>query len=68
MGKFSDTRGNVLPDVHLVRKGTTLKEFASKVHSHMADKFIGGLDVDRKKVGADHELRDGEVIEILFGK
>ncbi len=68
IGKLSDTKGNVLPDVHLVRKGTTLKEFAGKVHSAMADKFIGGLDLDRKKVGADHELKNGDVIEILFGK
>ena len=68
MGKFSDTKGNVLPDVHLVKKGTTVKELAAKVHSAMADKFIGGLDTERKKVGADHELKDGDVIEILFGK
>ena len=68
MGKFSDTKGNVLPDVHLVKKGTTVKELAAKVHSAMADKFIGGLDTERKKVGADHEIKDGDVIEILFGK
>jgi ribosome-binding ATPase YchF (GTP1/OBG family) len=68
MGKFADTKGNVLPDAHLVKKGTTLREFAGKVHSDMADKFIGGLDQERKKVGADHELRDGDVIEILFSR
>ncbi len=68
IGKFSDTKGNVLPDVHLVKKGTTMKELAAKVHTAMADKFIGGLDTERKKVGADYELKDGDVVEILFGK
>lgn len=68
MGKFSDTKGNVLPDVFLVRKGTTMKELAGKVHTAMADKFIGGIGVDRKKLGADHVLSDGDVVEILFGK
>lgn len=68
MGKYADTKGNVLPDAHLVKLGTTLKDFASKVHSDMADKFIGGLDLDKKKVGAEHELRDGDVIEILFSR
>ena len=68
IGKFADTKGNVLPDAHLVRKGTTLKDMASKVHSDLADKFIGGLDIDKKKVGAEHELRDGDVIEILFSR
>lgn len=66
VSKLSDSKGNVLPDVHLVRKGTTLREFAEKVHSHIADKFIGGLDMDKKKVGADYVLKDGDVIEILF--
>jgi ribosome-binding ATPase YchF (GTP1/OBG family) len=68
IGKLSDSKGNVLPDVYLVRKGTTMKEFAAKVHSTMADKFIGGLDLDKKKVGADHELKDGDVVEIIFSK
>jgi len=68
MGKCCDTRGNVLPDALLVRKGTTLKELAAKVHSDMADKFIGGLNTQKKKVGAEYELRDGDVIEILFGR
>jgi ribosome-binding ATPase len=68
MGKYSDTKGNVLPDVHLVKKGTTMKELAARVHTAMADKFIGGLSTDRKKLGADHVLEDGDVVEILFGK
>jgi hypothetical protein len=61
-----DTKGQILPDAHLVKKGTTLREFAGKVHTDMADKFIGGLDLKKKKVGADYQLQDGDAIEILF--
>ena len=68
IGRYSDKKGNVLPDAHLVKEGTTLRELAGKVHSDMADKFIGGLDLDKKKVGADYVLRDGDVIEILFSR
>lgn len=68
ISKLADTKGNVLPDAYLVKKGTTLRELASKVHSDMADKFIGGLGIDKKKVGADHELKDGDVVEILFSR
>jgi len=68
ISKLSDTKGHILPDAHLVKKGTTLKEFAEKVHSTMAEHFIGGIDVNRRKVGADYELQDGDVIEILFRK
>ncbi len=68
ISKLSDTKGNVLPDVHLVKKGTTMKELAAKVHSTMADKFIGGIDLDKKKVGADYEIKAGDVLEIIFSK
>lgn len=68
MSKFSDTKGNVLPDAHLVEKGTTLKEFAEKVHSTMAEHFVGGLDIQKKKIGSDYVLEDGDVVEILFKK
>ncbi|RLJ07794.1 MAG: redox-regulated ATPase YchF [Candidatus Aenigmatarchaeota archaeon] len=66
--RFSDSRGNVLPDAYLVERGTTLKEFAKKIHSDIADNFMGGLDMERKKIGADYELKDGDVIQILFKK
>jgi hypothetical protein len=69
LNKMSDKKGNILPDALLVPKGTKLKEFAAKVHTEMADKFIGGIDFETKrKLGAEHEVRDGDVIEILFGK
>ncbi len=68
INKLSDTKGNVLPDAGLVRKGTTLREFAETIHTDIADSFIGGLDTDKKKIGADHELENGDVVEILFRK
>jgi ribosome-binding ATPase YchF (GTP1/OBG family) len=66
MSKLSDSQGHVLPDVHLVPRGTTLKELAARVHTTMAEAFIGGLDLEKKKIGADYKLRDGDVVEILF--
>jgi hypothetical protein len=68
INKLSDTRGNVLPDTHLVRNGTTLKELAAQIHTDIADSFIGGLDLDKKKIGADYHLKNGDVVEILFRK
>lgn len=66
INKLSDRKGNVLPDAFLVRKGTRLKEFAERVHTDLARGFAGGLDVERKKLGADYVLKDGDVVEILF--
>ncbi len=66
MNKKSDKNGNVLPDAFLVRKGTNLKEFAGIIHTSIAEGFIGGLDEEGRKIGAEHELKDGEIVEILF--
>lgn len=68
ISKYSDTKGNILPDAHLVKKGTTLKEFAGKVHSEIEEAFVGGLNTDRRKLGADYKLKNGDVVEILFKK
>ena len=65
----SDKKGNVLPDALIIKKGTTLKDFAAKIHSDMADKFIGGIDHEtKKKIGAEHILKDGDIVEVIFSR
>lgn len=66
MSKKTDKKGNILPDAFLVRKGTHLREFAGMIHTSIGEGFIGGLDAEGRKIGADHELGDGEIVEILF--
>jgi ribosome-binding ATPase YchF (GTP1/OBG family) len=67
--KLTDTEGNVLPDAFLVKKGTTLKEFAFKIHSEIGEKFICGIDMrTKKKLGADYELKHNDVVQIMFGR
>ncbi|OGI16014.1 hypothetical protein A3K63_05225 [Candidatus Micrarchaeota archaeon RBG_16_49_10] len=69
INKLADNKGNVLPDVFLMKKGSTLKDLAFEVHSTMAEKFIGGIEVNKKmKLGADYILKDSDVIQILFQK
>jgi hypothetical protein len=66
---LTDKKGNLLPDALLVPDRITLKEFAGRVHSEMANKFIGGVEfATRKKIGADYEVKNGDIIEIIFGK
>jgi len=69
INKLTDKKKNVLPDAHLVKNGTTLKEFAFSIHSDIGEKFIGGLEAKTKrKLGADYVLKHNDVIEILFQK
>ena len=66
---WADSKGNVLPDVYLVPKGTTAREFASIVHTDFGKNFIAAVDAKTKmKVKEDYELRKGDVIKILAGK
>ena len=63
--RCSNHKGEVLPDALLVPRGTTALQLAAKVHTELAQKFVGAFDVRRKiRVGAEHPLEDGDVIKI----
>ncbi len=64
--KLTDKEGRVLPDVHLLPKGSTAKDLAYKVHTNIGDNFIRAIDARSKRVvGADHELHKDDVITIV---
>ena len=63
--KFSDKKGNVLPDVFLMPKGSTALDLAFKVHTDIGEKFIGAIDArTKKRVSANYELKNGDIISI----
>jgi ribosome-binding ATPase YchF (GTP1/OBG family) len=67
--KLVDTDGNVLPDVFLVPRGTTVKELAFRVHTELGEKFICGVDArTKRRLAADYQLKNNDVIEIKFAK
>jgi ribosome-binding ATPase YchF (GTP1/OBG family) len=69
VNKLADKDGNILPDVFLVPNGTTMKEFAFKVHTTMGEKFICGTDAKTKmKLSADHKLKNNDIVSISFSR
>lgn len=63
--KFTDKDGYVLPDCHLVPRGTTAKQLAYRVHTDLGEHFVRGIDCrTHRAIGADHELGAGDVIRI----
>jgi len=63
---LTDKEKRVLPDAFLVPRGSTAKDLAYKVHSDIGDHFIRAIDARTNRVvGADHELKDGDVISIV---
>lgn len=69
-GKLTDKDGRVLPDAYLVRRdGTTAKEVAFMVHTDLGNGFIRAINVrNRRVVGADHIVQDGDIIKIVSSK
>ncbi|WP_423791941.1 redox-regulated ATPase YchF [Methanocaldococcus indicus] len=67
--KFSDKQGNVLPDAYLVKKGTTARELAYKIHTDLGEGFIYAINARNKmRISADYELEDGDIIKIVSAK
>ncbi|HDJ89301.1 MAG TPA: redox-regulated ATPase YchF [Thermoprotei archaeon] len=67
--RLTDHDGNILPDVFLVPKGTTVRELAYKIHTELGEKFIAGIDVRRKRrISADYILTHRAIIKIVARK
>ena len=65
--KLADKHGNVLPHAHLVPKGTTARELAYKIHTDIGEKFVAAVNVrTKKRVAADYELQEGDIIKIMI--
>jgi ribosome-binding ATPase YchF (GTP1/OBG family) len=70
INNFSDNNNNILPDVFLIEKGTTLKDFVrDKIHTDLADHFMFGIDaITKKRLGENYELKHNDVIKIVTSK
>ena len=67
-GKLTDKDGRVLPDAYLMKRGSTAKDMAFKVHTDLGKHFIRAIDARTHRViGADHVLKEGDVIKIVAG-
>lgn len=67
VAKLADDQGRVLPDVFLMKPGSTALDFAGTIHSTFAKNFIKAIDVRTKRaLGADYVLKHRDVLEIAF--
>ncbi len=64
--KFTDQKGNVLPDAFLVPKGSNPKQFAYIIHTDIGDKFMHAVDARKNmRIASDYEIQDGDIIKIV---
>ncbi len=63
--KLCNKDGQVLPDAHLVPKGTTAKELAYIIHEDIGKNYSFAFDCKKhQRISADHELKDGDIVHI----
>lgn len=64
--KFSDKKGNVLPDAFLVPYNASMAELASQVHTELAKTMIYAVDARTKiRLPADYKLKDRDIVSIV---
>jgi hypothetical protein len=67
--KFSDKHGNVLPDVYLMRSGSTVEDLAKEIHSELAKGVIYALDGrDGIRLPVNYQLKDRDVLSIVSAR
>lgn len=66
---LTDKDGNVLPDVFLLPRGSTVIDLAYKVHTDLGEGFIRAIDARTQRVvGHGHELQNEDIIRIVAKK
>ncbi len=64
--RLTNKDGVVLPDVLLLPQGSTAKDLAYMVHTDIGKGFLYGIDCKtHQRIGADHTIKDGDVIKIV---
>ncbi|GAB3422217.1 redox-regulated ATPase YchF [Haloparvum alkalitolerans] len=64
--KWTDAKGNVLPDAFLLRSGATPKDLAYAVHTDIGEGYLHAVDAkSSRRIGESHELSEGDVIKIV---
>ncbi len=64
--KLTDQFGNILPHVFLMKKGSTPRDLAFKVHTDLGKTFLYAVNAKtHRRVGEDYELQFNDIIKIV---
>jgi hypothetical protein len=64
--RWTDAQGNVLPDAHLLPRGSTPRDLAYAVHSDIGEGYLHAVDARTdRRVAEDHELAEGDVVKVV---
>ncbi|MFC4405568.1 redox-regulated ATPase YchF [Haloarchaeobius iranensis] len=64
--KWTDAKGNVLPDAFLLPRGSTPVDLAYAVHSDIGDGYLHAVDArSSREISDSYELAEGDVVKIV---
>jgi len=64
--KWMSAKGNVLPDAHLLKRGSNALDLAFKIHTDIGNAFLAAMNCkNQQKIGKDHELEHLDVVRIM---
>ena len=64
--KWTDARGNVLPDAFLLEHGSTPVDLAYAVHSDIGEGYLHAVNAKTsREVSESYELEEGDVVKIV---
>jgi ribosome-binding ATPase YchF (GTP1/OBG family) len=64
--KYSDRQGRILPDAFLMKKGSTPRDLAHRVHTDIGKGFLYAIDARTKmRIKESYPLKQGDIIKIV---
>src|SRR6187200_3703900 len=67
--RLSDKYGNILPDVYLMKSGSTIENLAKDIHSDLVRGLLYAIDVrDGLRLPINYQLKDRDVVSIISAK
>ena len=67
--RLSDKYGNILPDVYLMKSGSTVEDLARDIHSELAKGLLYALDIrDGLRLPTNYQLKDSDFVSIISTK
>ncbi len=64
--KLSDKKGNVLPDLILMKDGSTVLDLAKEIHTELSKGLLYAKDLRYKlRLPINYQLRDRDVVSLV---
>jgi ribosome-binding ATPase YchF (GTP1/OBG family) len=64
--RLADKYGNILPDIYLMKSGSTVEDLARDIHSELAKGLLYAIDIrDGLRLPTNYQLKDRDVLSVI---